>query len=98
MKAKEAIQEMLKNREFVMEQKGKQAFDEIAKVVKVPAGLYYREKITKGPFDPLEIRKIDIKDLLVHMGLALVPRGLSQSSPNAQGDFLLIGFVNHITY
>ena len=78
---------MLKNREFFMEQKGNQVFDEIAKVVKVPAGLYYREKITKGPFDPLEIRKRDIKDLLVHMGLALVPRGLSQSSPNAQGDF-----------
>ena len=82
MKAKEALQEMLKNREIVMEQKGRQAFDEIAKVVKVPAGLYYREKITKGPFDPLEIRKIDVKDLLVSRGLALVPRRLSQSSPN----------------
>ena len=87
LKAKEALQNMLKNREFVMVQTGKQGFDNFSQIVKVPASLYYREKITKGPFDPIEIRAVDVKNQLVNQGLAMVPRGVSQSSTNVtQGD------------
>ena len=86
--AKDEIRKIIKNQEFVMRQEGEPVFDDEAKIIKVPASLFYKEKVKKGPFDPLEIKIVDIKGLLVHEGLALVPRGEGQSSPYQQGNFL----------
>ena len=86
--AKEEIRKIIKNQEFVMKQQGEPVFDDVAKIFKVPASLYYKDKIKKGPFDPLEIKIVDIKGLLVDKGLALVPRGAGQSSPYQQGTYI----------
>ena len=82
--AKEAIKKILNLREYFMIQQGKQYLDKGAKLYKVPAALLFRETIQRGPFDPIGHKIVDIKDLLMEQGLAMVPRGLT----NGQGMIL----------
>ena len=73
MTAKDFLQRIFDNKKIYMTQMANvtEASDGLSKV---PVDLFYFEKIDTDPFDPVEFTTVNIKDLLVHKGLAMFPR------------------------